>query len=81
MRTVFAYLFFIASTLALLPSWLFAAVTWRCRHGQWVWVNPSAYAMCSYQARDWVLVVMNSVFWLIIFAVYALARIVYHQLF
>jgi hypothetical protein len=31
-------LFFIGSTIALLPSWAFASVTWRCRHGRWIWL-------------------------------------------
>jgi hypothetical protein len=78
MRIVLAYVFFILSTLALLPSWLFAAVTWRCRHGQWIWVSPSAYARCAYVSQDWLLVVMNNVFWVIICAVYACVYLAYN---
>lgn len=81
MRIVLAYVFFVLSTLALLPSWLFAAVMWRRKHGQWIWVNPSAYARCAYVSQDWLLIVMNNVFWVIIFVVYALARIAYNQFF
>jgi hypothetical protein len=78
MRVTLAYVFFILSTLALLPSWLFAAVMWRRKHGQWVWINPSAYARCVYVSQDWLLVGMNNVFWVIICGVYVLARFAYH---
>lgn len=60
---VMMYLFFILSTVALLPSWAFAATTWRLRRGAWVWVNPSEYARCAFIANDWVLVVVNNILW------------------
>lgn len=70
MRSVLMLSFFILTTLALLPSWAFAAVMWRRKHGLWVWVNPSEYARCAYIAQDWTLVFVNNVFWIIIFLAY-----------
>lgn len=80
MRITLAYMFFFVSTVALLPSWLFAAVMWRRKHGKWVWVNPSAYARCAYVSQDLLLVVMNNVFWIIICAVYLAIRFVLNHL-
>lgn len=57
------YLFFIVSTLALLPSWAFAAASWRIRRGTWVWVNPWDYARYAYISRDPLLVVVNGILW------------------
>ena len=75
------YLFFVVSTVALLPSWAFAAMMWRRKYGKWVLVNPSSYARCEYQARGWLLFLMNNIFWTIVFAVYAGVRLSYHHFF
>lgn len=64
MRTLMLYVFFITSTLALLPSWALAATSWRLRHGRWMWVSPGEYARCVYSLKDWVLIVVNNVLWI-----------------
>jgi hypothetical protein len=66
MRTSLLYVFFITSTLALLPSWALAATSWRLRHGRWMWVSPGEYARYAYGTKDWVLVFVNNVLWICI---------------
>jgi hypothetical protein len=62
-RNIFDTTFLAVGAVWLLPSYMLGALSWRVRHGKWVWVNMLVYAELS---KDWLSFFISWAIWVLL---------------